>query len=87
LDTQEIVDIITQENGLRIKNQEGCACQGSPLVKALPRNGPGTAQLGVVKERLARYRQFKISVVGRKSGKTISTICRFTLSASSGLGV
>jgi hypothetical protein len=43
--------------------------------------------LGVVTECLARYRQVKISVVGRKSGKTISTIYRFTLSASSGLGV
>ena len=27
---------------------------------------------GTLKERLARYRQIKISVIGRKSGKTIS---------------
>jgi len=27
LDTQKIVDIITRENGLRIKNQEGGVCQ------------------------------------------------------------
>ena len=28
---------------------------------------------GTLKERLARYRQIKISVIGRKSGKAIST--------------
>jgi len=27
---------------------------------------------GSLKERLARYRQIKLSVIGRKSGKTIS---------------
>jgi hypothetical protein len=40
-----------------------------------------------LKDRLARYRQIKISVIGRKSGRTISVICRFTLSVSSGLDV
>ena len=31
-----------------------------------------TASKGNLKERLARYRQIKISVIGRKSGQTIS---------------
>ena len=31
-----------------------------------------TALKGSLKDRLARYRQIKISVIGRKSGKTIS---------------
>ena len=33
------------------------------------------------KDRLARYRQIKISVVGRKSGKTISIPVWFVLEA------
>jgi hypothetical protein len=32
-----------------------------------------------LKERLARYRQIKISVIGRKSGKTISIPVWFVL--------
>jgi len=32
-----------------------------------------------LKERLARYRQIRISVVGRKSGKTISILVWFVL--------
>lgn len=40
-----------------------------------------------LKARLARYRQNKLSVIGRKSGPfSISAVCRFTLWASSGLG-
>src|ERR1700732_1878466 len=31
-----------------------------------------TASKGSLKERLSRYRQIKLSVIGRKSGKTIS---------------
>ena len=36
-------------------------------------------QKDTLKERLARYRQIKISVVGRKSGKTISIPVWFVL--------
>jgi len=32
-----------------------------------------------LKDRLARYRQIKLSVIGRKSGKTISIPVRFVL--------
>lgn len=35
--------------------------------------------MGTLKERLARYRQVKISVVGRKSGQTISVPVWFML--------
>ena len=32
-----------------------------------------------LKDRLARYRQIKLSVIGRKSGRTISIPARFVL--------
>ena len=38
-----------------------------------------TASKGSLKERLARYRQIKLSVIGRKSGKTISIPVWFVL--------
>ena len=38
-----------------------------------------TASKGSLKERLARYRQIKLSVIGRKSGKTISNPVWFVL--------
>jgi deazaflavin-dependent oxidoreductase (nitroreductase family) len=38
-----------------------------------------TASKGSLKERLARYRQIKISVIGRKSGQTISVPVWFVL--------
>ena len=38
-----------------------------------------TAKKNNLKERLARYRQIKISVIGRKSGKTISNPVWFVL--------
>jgi hypothetical protein len=38
-----------------------------------------------LKDRLARYRQIKISVVGRKSGQTISTPVCFVLGSREGL--
>jgi len=34
---------------------------------------------GTLKDRLGRYRQIKISVIGRKSGKTISVPVWFVL--------
>jgi hypothetical protein len=34
---------------------------------------------GTLKERLARYRQIKITVIGRKSGHTLSIPVWFTL--------
>jgi deazaflavin-dependent oxidoreductase (nitroreductase family) len=37
------------------------------------------APKGTLKERLARYRQIKISVIGRKSGQTISIPVWFVL--------
>jgi hypothetical protein len=38
-----------------------------------------TAPKGSIKERLSRYRQIKLSVTGRKSGKTISIPVWFVL--------
>jgi deazaflavin-dependent oxidoreductase (nitroreductase family) len=38
-----------------------------------------TAPKGSIKERLSRYRQIKISVIGRKSGRTISIPVWFVL--------
>ena len=38
-----------------------------------------TASRGSLKERLSRYRQIKVSVTGRKSGKTISMPVWFVL--------
>jgi hypothetical protein len=38
-----------------------------------------TASKGSLKERLSRYRQMKLSVTGRKSGKTISMPVWFVL--------
>ena len=38
-----------------------------------------TTPKGSLKDRLARYRQIKISVIGRKSGKTISIPVWFVL--------
>jgi|ERR1700730_8059461 deazaflavin-dependent oxidoreductase (nitroreductase family) len=38
-----------------------------------------TASKGSLKERLSRYRQIKLSVTGRKSGKTISMPVWFVL--------
>jgi deazaflavin-dependent oxidoreductase (nitroreductase family) len=38
-----------------------------------------TASKGSLKERLSRYRQIKLSVTGRKSGKTISMPVWFAL--------
>ena len=38
-----------------------------------------TAPKGSIKERLSRYREIKLSVIGRKSGKTISIPVWFVL--------
>lgn len=38
-----------------------------------------TAPKGSIKERLSRYRQIKLSVFGRKSGRTISVPVWFVL--------
>ena len=38
-----------------------------------------TAPKGNIKERLSRYRQIKISAIGRKSGRTISIPVWFVL--------
>ena len=38
-----------------------------------------TASKGSLKERLSRYRQIKVSVIGRKSGQTISIPVWFVL--------
>jgi len=38
-----------------------------------------TAPKGSIKERLSRYREFKLSVTGRKSGQTISIPVWFVL--------
>ena len=40
-----------------------------------------TAPKGSIKERLSRYREIKLSVTGRKSGKTISIPVWFVLEA------
>jgi hypothetical protein len=38
-----------------------------------------TASKGSLKERLSRYRQIKLSVIGRKTGQTISIPVWFVL--------
>jgi hypothetical protein len=40
-------------------------------------------QKDTLKERLARYREIKISVIGRKSGKTVSIPVWFSLEGES----
>jgi len=48
-------------------------------MKQIPQRRSARTPKGSLKERLARYRQIKISVIGRKSGRTISIPVWFVL--------